>query len=57
MSNLLVATRRASAREKRTTSGLILREVDCGPLKGRDRNRPCPCGSGRKAKHCHGRAR
>jgi preprotein translocase subunit SecA len=20
------------------------------------RNQPCPCGSGRKAKHCHGRA-
>jgi hypothetical protein len=24
-------------------------------LKGRDRNDSCPCGSGRKYKHCHGR--
>jgi uncharacterized protein YchJ len=24
-------------------------------LKGRDRNQPCPCGSGEKAKKCHGR--
>jgi hypothetical protein len=23
-------------------------------VKGRDRNKPCPCGSGRKAKKCHG---
>jgi preprotein translocase subunit SecA len=22
--------------------------------KGRDRNAPCPCGSGKKYKHCHG---
>ena len=25
-------------------------------MKGSDRNKPCPCGSGRKLKHCHGRA-
>jgi hypothetical protein len=24
-------------------------------VKGRDRNKPCPCGSGRKAKKCHAR--
>jgi hypothetical protein len=24
-------------------------------VKGRDRNKPCPCGSGIKAKKCHGR--
>jgi hypothetical protein len=24
-------------------------------VKGRDRNQPCPCGSGEKAKKCHGR--
>lgn len=24
-------------------------------MKGADRNKPCPCGSGRKWKHCHGR--
>jgi hypothetical protein len=23
-------------------------------MKGRQRNKPCPCGSGRKFKHCHG---
>jgi len=23
-------------------------------MKGSNRNRPCPCGSGRKLKHCHG---
>ena len=23
-------------------------------VKGRDRNKPCPCGSGKKAKKCHG---
>jgi uncharacterized protein YecA (UPF0149 family) len=23
-------------------------------LRGRGRNDPCPCGSGRKVKHCHG---
>lgn len=26
-----------------------------GPFKGSDRNEDCPCGSGRKVKHCHGR--
>lgn len=24
-------------------------------MKGRDRNAPCPCGSGKKYKHCHGK--
>ena len=24
-------------------------------LKGRERNKPCPCGNGRKYKHCHGK--
>jgi uncharacterized protein YchJ len=23
-------------------------------MKGAERNKPCPCGSGRKLKHCHG---
>jgi hypothetical protein len=26
------------------------------PMKGRERNSPCPCNSGRKYKHCCGRA-
>ena len=31
-----------------------LRPVDPELLKGVSRNAPCPCGSGRKFKHCHG---
>ncbi len=29
-------------------------EVPAGPAAEPARNRPCPCGSGRKYKHCHG---
>jgi preprotein translocase subunit SecA len=31
-----------------------LRPIDPALLKGVARNAPCPCGSGRKFKHCHG---
>ena len=31
------------------------RPIDPEKLKGVRRNEPCPCGSGRKFKHCHGR--
>jgi preprotein translocase subunit SecA len=31
-----------------------LRPVDPELLKGVSRNAPCPCGSGKKFKHCHG---
>ena len=31
-----------------------LRPIDPALLKGVSRNAPCPCGSGRKFKHCHG---
>jgi preprotein translocase subunit SecA len=31
-----------------------LRPVDPALLKGVSRNAPCPCGSGKKFKHCHG---
>jgi preprotein translocase subunit SecA len=31
-----------------------LRPIDPALLKGVSRNAPCPCGSGRKYKHCHG---
>jgi preprotein translocase subunit SecA len=31
-----------------------LRPVDPALLKGVQRNAPCPCGSGKKFKHCHG---
>jgi preprotein translocase subunit SecA len=29
---------------------------DPGTWRGTPRNAPCPCGSGKKFKHCHGRA-
>ncbi|MGH7030662.1 MAG: SEC-C metal-binding domain-containing protein, partial [Stellaceae bacterium] len=28
---------------------------DRAPWAGTPRNAPCPCGSGKKFKHCHGR--
>ena len=31
-----------------------LRPIDPALLKGVSRNAPCPCGSGKKFKHCHG---
>jgi preprotein translocase subunit SecA len=31
-----------------------VRDLDPDELKGARRNDPCPCGSGRKFKHCHG---
>jgi preprotein translocase subunit SecA len=31
-----------------------LRPIDPKLLVGVSRNAPCPCGSGRKFKHCHG---
>lgn len=32
------------------------RQADWGPIsmKGSERNLPCPCGSGKKRKKCHG---
>lgn len=40
---------------KRSRSGLIVVEQELGLMHGRDRNKPCPCRSGRKFKRCHGR--
>ena len=31
-------------------------DITAEDLKGVSRNSPCPCGSGKKVKHCHGRA-
>ena len=31
-----------------------LRPIDPALLRGVSRNAPCPCGSGKKFKHCHG---
>jgi uncharacterized protein YecA (UPF0149 family) len=65
MSDLVIADRFGETRPKlqvwdepgeRRKSGLFVREVDYGPMAGRDRNKPCPCGSGRKWKCCHGRS-
>ncbi len=33
-----------------------LAELEPGALEGVSRNAACPCGSGKKVKHCHGRA-
>lgn len=56
MNDPALTTREHRVPVKRTPSGLLVRELDVGRVKGRDRNRPCPCGSGRKLKRCHGRA-
>ena len=48
----------ASAKSKRATpsSGKVRRPSAAPPFKKPpSRNSPCPCGSGRKFKHCHGR--
>jgi len=34
----------------------VARELTADELKGISRNSPCPCGSGMKFKHCHGKA-
>lgn len=39
---------------KRLRPDLLQPAVDEVPKVGR--NEPCPCGSGRKYKHCHGRS-
>jgi hypothetical protein len=31
------------------------RIIDCDTMAKTGRNQPCPCGSGKKYKHCHGR--
>jgi SEC-C motif len=38
-------------RRMRTMEEARARRIE---VKGRDRNKPCPCGSGKKAKKCHG---
>ena len=34
--------------------GVPLKPIDPKLLVGVSRNAPCPCGSGKKFKHCHG---
>ncbi len=38
------------------TSAAEQSELDPKALEGVSRNSPCPCGSGKKVKHCHGKA-
>ncbi len=38
------------------TTGPVTTDTDSFDLKGVSRNSPCPCGSGKKVKHCHGKA-
>lgn len=40
--------------KSRSTKSDVIEDLPPRILKGRDRNKPCPCGSGRKAKRCHG---
>ena len=40
-------------RKARERAGWRIERV--GPARGVGRNRPCPCGSGKKNKHCCGR--
>jgi preprotein translocase subunit SecA len=44
----------ADNRDDATDADPRLRPIDPALLKGVARNAPCPCGSGRKFKHCHG---
>ncbi|MBC6402761.1 MAG: preprotein translocase subunit SecA [Hyphomonadaceae bacterium] len=37
-------------------SGTAATDIAPEALEGLSRNAPCPCGSGRKVKHCHGKA-
>lgn len=37
-------------------SAPIDNNFDMDSLKSVSRNAPCPCGSGKKVKHCHGKA-
>ncbi|MFO0293642.1 MAG: SEC-C metal-binding domain-containing protein, partial [Rhodospirillales bacterium] len=44
-----------AARRKAATLGLSVgRDTHVNPYRGIGRNDPCPCGSGRKFKKCHG---
>jgi preprotein translocase subunit SecA len=44
----------ADNRDDQTDADPRLRPIDPALLRGVARNAPCPCGSGKKFKHCHG---
>jgi preprotein translocase subunit SecA len=58
MSAALAGLARGAAAAAGTAAGLAedtkLRPIDPKLLVGISRNAPCPCGSGKKFKHCHG---
>ncbi len=45
---------RAPLHELEQESPVVFRELDHNNLSKVGRNEPCPCGSGKKFKHCHG---
>ncbi|MFN3929651.1 MAG: SEC-C metal-binding domain-containing protein, partial [Thermoflexus sp.] len=52
---LIVPAGQALARERRTAVGARMRVQSEAASRPIGRNDPCPCGSGKKYKHCHGR--
>lgn len=52
---LIVPTGQALARERRGAPGSRARVQPEAASRSIGRNDPCPCGSGKKYKHCHGR--
>ncbi len=52
---LILPTGQALARERRGASGAQMRVQSGAAPRSVGRNDPCPCGSGKKYKHCHGR--
>jgi len=55
--NRVVVQRSGSRAESIRVPPAIVQRATGKPvirMKGADRNKPCPCGSGRKLKHCHG---
>lgn len=50
---LTIASAAADRRLRAATIRTAVAE-DFGAMKAVGRNQPCPCGSGKKYKHCHG---
>jgi len=51
----LVGAGGAAAQVEQPVRALALDPADPGTWRATPRNAPCPCGSGKKYKHCHGR--
>lgn len=50
--SILNTLRDAEYKPPRYVKPIQVRKGPARALKGRDRNKPCPCGSGNKAKKC-----